>query len=83
MNELVKLIKSCLNSLAVLISHMQCEGKLFKRKSKAYPMSEKRHEINTFANYQNIMVKNSSSFDSLVFVLSSKPQPRRQGLLVF
>ena len=30
-------------------------------------MSEKRNEINTFANYQNVIVKNSSTFNRLVF----------------
>ena len=29
-----------------------CEGKLFKRKSKPHSMSEERHKINKFANYQ-------------------------------
>ena len=45
-----------------------CEGKLFKRKSKPHTMSEKRHKINKFANYQNIMVRNSPAFDCHVFV---------------
>ena len=36
-------------------------------------MSEKRHEINTFANYQNIMVKNSSSSTALfLFFLQNR-----------
>ena len=34
---------------------MQSKGKLFKRKSKAYTLTEKRDKINTFANYQNII----------------------------
>ena len=33
-------------------------------------MSEKRHEINKFANYQNIIVRNSPAFDCHVFVSS-------------
>ena len=33
-------------------------------------MSEKRHEINKFANYQNIIVRNSPAFDRHVFVSS-------------
>ena len=31
-------------------------------------MCEKRHKINKFANYQNIMVRNSPAFDRHVFV---------------
>ena len=31
-------------------------------------MSEKRHKINKFANYQNIIVRNSPAFDCHVFV---------------
>ena len=31
-------------------------------------MSEKRREINKFANYQNIIVRNSPTFDRHVFV---------------
>ena len=31
-------------------------------------MSEKRHEINKFANYQNIIVRNSPAFHRHVFV---------------
>ena len=30
-----------------------CKGKLFNRKRKPHNMSEKRHKINKFANYQN------------------------------
>ena len=33
-------------------------------------MSEKRHKINKFANYQNIIVRNSPAFDRHVFVSS-------------
>ena len=33
-------------------------------------MSEKRHKINKFANYQNIIVRNSPAFDRNVFVSS-------------
>ena len=33
-------------------------------------MSEKRHIICKFANYQNIIVRNSPAFDCHVFVLS-------------
>ena len=32
-------------------------------------MSEKRHQINKFANYQNIIVRTSPAFDRHVFVL--------------
>ena len=32
-------------------------------------MSEKRHKINKFANYQNIIVRNSPAFEHHVFVL--------------
>ena len=46
---------SILYYLVILISHMQSKGKLFKRKSKAYTLTEKRDKINTFANYQNII----------------------------
>ena len=33
-------------------------------------MSENRHKINKFANYQNKIVRNSPSLDRHVFVLS-------------
>ena len=33
-------------------------------------MSEKRHKINKFANYQNIIVRNSPAFDRHDFVSS-------------
>ena len=33
-------------------------------------MSEKRHQINKFANYQNIIVRNSPTFYRHVFVSS-------------
>ena len=33
-------------------------------------MFEKRHKINKFANYQNLMVRNSAAFDRHVFVSS-------------
>ena len=36
-------------------------------------MSEKRHKINKFANYQNIIVRNSPAFDHPVFVSSQDP----------
>ena len=35
-------------------------------------MSEKRHQINKFANYQNIIVRNSPAFDRHVFVSSQE-----------
>ena len=44
------------------------EVKLFNRKRKPHTMSEKRHKINKFANYQNIIVRNSPAFDRHVFV---------------
>ena len=36
-------------------------------------MSEKRHKINKFANYQNIIVRNSPALALYVFVPLSKP----------
>ena len=36
-------------------------------------MSKKRHKINKFANYQNIIVRNSPAFDRHVFFPSQKP----------
>ena len=50
-----------------------CEGKLFKRKIEPHTMSEKRHKINKFANYQKIIVRNSPAFDCHVFVPPQKP----------
>ena len=47
-----------------------CRGKLFNRKRKPHTMSEKRHKIKKFANYQNIIVRNSPAFDCHVFVFS-------------
>ena len=47
-------------------------GKLFNRKRKPQTMSEKRHKINKFANYQNIKVRNSPALDRHVFVLSER-----------
>ena len=41
---------------------------MLNRKRNPYTMSEKRHKINKFANYQNIMVRNSPAFDRHVFV---------------
>ena len=35
-------------------------------------MSEKRHKINKFANYQNIIARKSPAFDRHVFVSSRK-----------
>ena len=43
---------------------------LTNRKRKPHTMSEKRHQINKLANYQNIIVKNSLAFDRHVFVSS-------------
>ena len=45
-------------------------GKLFNRKGKPPTMSEKRHKISKFANYQNIIVRNSPAFERHVFVSS-------------
>ena len=36
-------------------------------------MSENRHKINNFANYQNIKVRNGPAFDRHVFVPFQKP----------
>ena len=36
-------------------------------------MHEKRHKINKFANYQNIIVRNSPAFDCHAFVPSQNP----------
>ena len=36
-------------------------------------MSEKRHTVNKFVNYQNIMVRNSLAFDRHNFVPSQEP----------
>ena len=41
---------------------------LFNRKRKPHTMSEKRHQINKFVNYQNIIVRNSPAFYRHVFV---------------
>ena len=49
-----------------------CKGKLFNRNRKPHALSEKQHKINKFANYQNIIVRNSPAFDRHVFV----PQDR-------
>ena len=35
-------------------------------------LSEKRHKINKFANYQNIKVRNSPALDRHIFVLSER-----------
>ena len=35
-----------------------------------HTLSEKRHQINKFANYQNVIVRNSPAFDRHVFVSS-------------
>ena len=67
-----------LNSLAVLISCTElyvaysklCRGKLFNKERKPHAISEKRHKISKFANYQNIIVRNSRFFDRHVFVSS-------------
>ena len=46
------------------------EGNCLTEKEKPHNMSEKRHQINKFANYQNIIVRNSPAFDRHVFVSS-------------
>ena len=46
-----------------------CRGKLFKRKRKPHTMSEKRHKINKFANYQNKMVWNSPALTAMFLFL--------------
>ena len=50
-----------------------CRGKLFNRKRKPHTMSEKWHKINKFANYQNIIVRNSPALDRHVFCSFAKP----------
>ena len=47
-----------------------CGGKLFNGKRKPHTMFEKRHKINKFANYQNIIVRNSPALDRHVFIPS-------------
>ena len=47
-------------------------GKLFNRKRKPHTMSEKRHKINKFANYQNIIVRNSP-VPCFLFFSGSRP----------
>ena len=44
------------------------EGNCLTEKGKPHTMSEKRHKINKFANYQNIIVRDSPAFDRHVFV---------------
>ena len=48
-------------------------------------MSEKRHKINKFANYQNIITRNSPALDRHVFVHSQNrlSHSRPQCLLWF
>ena len=46
------------------------EGNCFNRKRKPQNMSEKRHKINKFANYQHKIVRNSPALDHHVFVPS-------------
>ena len=53
-------------------------GKLFNTKRKPHTMSEKRHKINKFANYQNIILRNSPAFDCHVF---DSPQDRYLWIL--
>ena len=42
-------------------------------------MSEKRHKINKFANYQNIIVRNSPALDRHVFV----PSQDRRSMIFY
>ena len=46
------------------------KGNCLTEKENARTMHEKRHKINKFANYQNIIVRNSPAFDCHVFVPS-------------
>ena len=46
------------------------EGNCLTEKEKPHTMSETRHQINEFAKYQNIIVRNSPAFDRHVFVSS-------------
>ena len=50
-----------------------CRGKLFNRKRKRQTMSEKRHKINKFANYQNIIVRKQSRLRPPCFCFFSRP----------
>ena len=46
----------------------QFQGNYLIRKRKPHTMSEKRHKINKFANYQDITVRNSPAFSKpLIF----------------
>ena len=46
------------------------KGNCLTEKENRILLSEKRHHINKFANYQNLMVRNSPAFDRHVFVSS-------------
>ena len=65
-----------------------CRGKLFKRKSKPYTMSGKRHKTNKFANFQTITVRNSPAFNHhvlkpLIFGLwYDAPNPLARTLII-
>ena len=50
--------------------NMSLKGNCLTEKENARTMHEKRHKINKFANYQNMIVRNSPAFDCHVFVPS-------------
>ena len=50
-----------------------CRGKLFNRKRKPHTMSEKRHKINKFANYQKYNNEKQSRLGPPCFCSFSKP----------
>ena len=53
---------------ALCCTFQTLQRKLFNRKRKPHTMSEKRHKINKFANYQNIIVRISPALYRHVFV---------------
>ena len=53
---------------ALCCTFQTLQRKLFNRKRKPPTMSEKRHKINKFANYQNIIVRKSPALYRHVFV---------------
>ena len=62
----------CIRSYMLHIPN-SAEGNCFNRKRKPQTMSEKRHKINKFTNYENIIVRNIPTLDHHVFVPSSVP----------
>ena len=72
--SIAQLFGGLISYTQLYVAHSKlCRGKLFNGKRKPHTMSEKRHEINKFANYQKYNSEKQSHLGPPCFCSFSKP----------